>query len=32
MADVIFLGLTLLFFAGCWGLIDVCQRLMGESS
>jgi len=30
MADFIFIGLTLLFFALTFGLIKVCERLMEE--
>jgi len=28
MADLIFIGLTLLCFAATWGLVLVCERLM----
>jgi hypothetical protein len=28
MADLIFIGLALLFFAATWGLVVVCERLM----
>jgi hypothetical protein len=27
MADVVFIGLTLVFFALSWGLVRVCERL-----
>ncbi len=30
MADLLFLGLTLLFFALTLGLIKVCERLMED--
>ena len=30
MADLLFLGLTLLFFALTFGLIFVCERLMED--
>jgi hypothetical protein len=32
MADFIYIGLTLLFFALTYGLIKVCERLMEEKS
>jgi hypothetical protein len=32
MAEFIFLGLTLLFFALTFGLIKVCERLMEDKS
>jgi len=32
MADLIYIGLTLLFFALTYGLIVVCERLMEEKS
>lgn len=32
MADFIYIGLTLLFFAVTYGLIKVCERLMEEKS
>jgi len=28
MADLIFISVTLLFFAATWGLVLVCERLM----
>jgi hypothetical protein len=32
VADLVYLGLTVLFFALSWGLVVVCQRLMeGEA-
>lgn len=30
MADLIYIGLTLLFFALTYGLIKVCERLMED--
>jgi hypothetical protein len=30
MADLIYIGLTLLFFAATYGLIVVCERLMED--
>lgn len=30
MGDVIFLGLTLLFFAATYGLVMTCERLMED--
>lgn len=30
MSDLLFLGLTLLFFALTYGLIKVCEQLMEE--
>lgn len=30
MADVLFITLTLLFFAASFGLVAVCERLMEE--
>jgi len=32
MADLIFIGLTVLFFALTLGLIKVCERLMDDKS
>lgn len=32
MRDVIFIGLTVLFFAISFGLIKVCKRLMDDKS
>ena len=32
MADLIYIGLTLLFFALTYGLIKVCERLMEGKS
>jgi hypothetical protein len=32
MADFIFIGITLLFFALTFGLIKVCERLMEDKS
>ena len=32
MADLIYIGLTLLFLALTYGLIDVCERLMEDKS
>lgn len=32
MADLIYVGLTLLFFALTYGLIKVCERLMEDQS
>jgi hypothetical protein len=32
MNDLIYLGLTLLFFAATYGLILVCERLMEDKS
>jgi hypothetical protein len=32
MNDLLYLGLTLLFFAATYGLIVVCERLMEEKS
>ena len=32
MADLIYIGLTLLFFALTYGLIVVCERLMEDKS
>jgi hypothetical protein len=32
MNDLIYIGLTLLFFALTFGLIKVCERLMEEKS
>ena len=29
MMDVIFLGVVLAFAAACWGLMRLCDRLMG---
>jgi hypothetical protein len=30
--DLVFLGLTLLFFAATWGLVVVCDRLQAGQS
>lgn len=30
MLDLIYLGLTLAFFAATWGLAAVCERLMED--
>ncbi len=27
--DIVFLFITLLFFAASWGFVKVCERLMG---
>jgi hypothetical protein len=27
--DIVYIGLTLLFFALSWGLLKMCERLMG---
>jgi hypothetical protein len=32
MADLIYIGLTLLFFALTYGFIKVCERLMDDKS
>ncbi len=32
MSDFLYLGLTILFFALTYGLIQVCERLMEEKS
>ncbi len=32
MSDLIFIGLTVVFFALTYGLIVVCERLMEEKS
>lgn len=32
MADFVFIGLTLLFFAVTYGLIAACERLMEDKS
>ena len=32
MADLVYIGLTLLFFALTYGFIIVCERLMEEKS
>jgi hypothetical protein len=32
MADLIYIGLTLLFFALTYGFIKVCERLMEDKS
>jgi hypothetical protein len=32
MSDLIYLGLTLLFFAATYGLIVMCQRLMEDKT
>jgi hypothetical protein len=32
MSDLLFIGLTVLFFALTYGLIIVCERLMEEKS
>jgi hypothetical protein len=32
MNDLLYLGLTLLFFAATYGLILVCERLMEDKS
>ena len=32
MSDLLYLGLTLLFFALTYGLIVVCERLMEDKS
>lgn len=32
MADLIYVGLTLLFFALTYGFIKVCERLMEDKS
>jgi hypothetical protein len=29
--DLLFLGLTLLFFALTWGLVVLCERLRGQA-
>jgi len=28
MTDVLFIGLSLVFFAACFGLLALCERLM----
>jgi hypothetical protein len=30
MADLLYIGLTLIFLAASWGFIVVCERLMVE--
>jgi hypothetical protein len=30
--DILYLGLTILFFAASWGFIELCDRLMQEGS
>jgi hypothetical protein len=30
MPDLAYVGLTVLLLAASWGLIEVCERLMGE--
>lgn len=30
MLDLLYVGLTLAFFAASWGLIAVCERLMED--
>jgi hypothetical protein len=30
MSDLLYLGLTLAFFAASWGLIAACERLMED--
>lgn len=30
MADVVYVGLTILFLAASWGLVVVCDRLMED--
>jgi hypothetical protein len=30
--DVLFLIVTLLFFAASWGVVKVCERLMGGTA
>ncbi len=30
--DIVFLIVTLLFFAASWGFVKVCERLMGGKS
>ena len=32
MADLVYIGLALLFFALTYGLIEVCERLMEDKS
>lgn len=32
MSDLLYLGLTVLFFALTFGLINVCERLMEDKS
>jgi hypothetical protein len=32
MADVVYVGLTLVFFAASWGLIVACERLMEDKT
>jgi hypothetical protein len=32
MSDLLFIGLTILFFAFTYGFIQVCERLMEEKS
>lgn len=32
MSDLIYVGLTILFFALSYGLIVLCERMMGEKS
>ena len=32
MDDLLYLALTVLFFAASWGFIVVCGKLMGESA
>jgi hypothetical protein len=27
MLDLLFVGLTLVFFAACWGLVELCERV-----
>jgi hypothetical protein len=30
--DIVFLIVTLLFFAASWGLVKLCERLMGDQT
>ncbi len=30
--DILFLVITLLFFAASWGFVKLCERLMGDQA
>ena len=32
MADLLYIGLTIIFLAASWGFIIVCERLMEDQS
>ena len=30
MADIVYIVIAFLFFLACWGLLNLCQRLMED--